>query len=451
MTILSSRSTSVTFALVFTIGLLIGKSYLVLGGGLIFTLCALPWFVMLFWRHPLFLVFLWPVLLLINVLFPFAPFLFHGFSLLPMDLAIIFTVVHLIISAALRRKDLVRGLKENPFLSLFIVVIGVYIVICTPLYGKSAIGEARKHFSFFLFPLFTMVSIKETKDLRRLISVVLFVSAFISIVALLKIYPSKSVYKIVNAEGCLILILAALSILLFHMNGIVVTNRIIDAVMLVLFPTIVLISRHRSVWLAGAFGFFLLLGLHRERVLSFARVGMASILIFGLLVTAVIVTPEFGSSLKRSFRGIIDPYSDNTASWRIRGWQQQIGRIVRTKKALLGEGIGGYYSWRDRGTEVKVSPHNAYVQLFLKFGFTGLTIYGFLVFKFFRETIRVRNKLPPSHMKAYMETGMVNVGAAHAYMMAYDFSLIMLIFIGLAMSAAKLQWDSWAVSKMTKV
>jgi len=55
--------------------------------------------------------------------------------------------------------------------------------------------------------------------------------------------------------------------------------------------------------------------------------------------------------------------------------------------------------------------------------------------------------LPRGPMRAYVEMGILNFGAGHAYMMGYGFNLIMLIFFGLALSAVRLQRDSWAVSR----
>ena len=172
------------------------------------------------------------------------------------------------------------------------------------------------------------------------------------------------------------------------------------------------------------------------------RVGTALILVFGLLVTAVAVTPNFGSSLKKSFGGITNPRSDDTASWRMEGWKEQLGGIAQNKELLLGEGVGGYYSWYFKGNEVTVSPHNAYVLLLLKFGLVGLIIYGLFVFKFFRKTLRVRRKMPPGYLRACVEIGIVNVGAAHAYMIGYGIPLFMLIFCAVSMSAVKLQRDT---------
>gem|GEM_PF-5241955 len=425
-----------------------GKCFNIFGPVPTLALFLVPWVIMLFWRRPLFLVLLWPVLYLLKVLLPYSILnsivfhKFHNLHILPMDLATFFTVIHLTFSAAFRSKDFASSLKENIFLTIFILLIGIYIVACTSLYGKSAIGEGRKLGAYFFFPLLTMVSIKEPKDLRQLISTLIFVAAFSATVSIVGIFVSKTIYKVISAEACLNLTLVAFSILVLNINGIIVIKRSLDKFMILMFFMLVFLNQHRSVWLAGMVGFILLLRLYRIQILSFQRIVYALILISGLFITAIIIKPDFGSSLVSSFQGFTDPSSDRTASWRMEGWKQQIDRVVRTKKVIFGEGVGGYYSWIDRGVEITVSPHNGYVQIFLKMGLVGLTIYALFVLTFFRKTLHVRKKIPPGYKKACLEIGIVNIVAAHAYMIPYGIPLFMLIFCAVSMSAIKLQLES---------
>jgi hypothetical protein len=73
----------------------------------------------------------------------------------------------------------------------------------------------------------------------------------------------------------------------------------------------------------------------------------------------------------------------------------------------------------------------------MKFGLVGLLVYGLLVYKFFRHTLAVRKRLSPGPLRAYVDMGIVNFGAAHAYMMGYGLTLIVLIFYALGMGAAR--------------
>ena len=90
-----------------------------------------------------------------------------------------------------------------------------------------------------------------------------------------------------------------------------------------------------------------------------------------------------------------------------------------------------------------VAPHNGYLQMVMKFGLFGLCIYTFLAGKFFLATLKARGKLSPGPRRAYMEMGIINFGAAHAFLIGYGIELSILIFVALAMVAAQLSEVSW--------
>jgi O-antigen ligase len=129
------------------------------------------------------------------------------------------------------------------------------------------------------------------------------------------------------------------------------------------------------------------------------------------------------------------------------GWQQQLDRIRRNNQWLFGEGLGGYYHWRSKIGQVYATPHNGYVQMVLKLGLFGLCVYALLVGKFFLVTLKARSKLSPGLMRAYMEIGIVNFGAAHAYFLGYGINMSVLIFVAIAMVAVQLQEVSWKVAR----
>jgi O-antigen ligase len=207
--------------------------------------------------------------------------------------------------------------------------------------------------------------------------------------------------------------------------------------LLCVFSFIALGSGQRSVWLAIGLGSLLLLWLYRRRSVFLLKFVTVTMMILFVGTVAVTAFPVAAVRLVEKFGGIIDPYSDRTASWRIRGWQEHL-TTIRKVGPLLGEGLGSYYSWTHGSVEVTASPHNAYIQLVLKFGLVGLMIYALLAYAFFRKMSAIRKKLPPGPMRAYVEMGIVNFGAGHGYMLGYGFEPIMLIFFGLAVSAAKL-------------
>jgi len=165
---------------------------------------------------------------------------------------------------------------------------------------------------------------------------------------------------------------------------------------------------------------------------------MVFIVMFAVLGVFLISVSKFEkvfAAFIKPIYGIIDPHSDATGTWRIKGWNLHLERVTKTNMIFFGEGLGGYFGVKNKWSQ-HAEPHNAYVQMIMKFGLFGLLVYGLLVYKFFRHSLAVRKRLPPGPLRAYVEMGIVNVGAAHAYMIGYGISLIVLIFYALGMGAA---------------
>jgi len=201
-------STSIGFALALTVAYMMAQTILRFQSNiLVVALYTSPLFILLFYLRPMLLVLLWPFFLFIQVL-PrwWNPFEYQEYNILPIDLAYFFTICHLILSGMLRPKEVARTLKENPFLTLFLFVVGVYVVLYTPVYGKSAVGEARKLYFIFLFPLLTVLSIQKLRDLQRLMLSVFVVSGLISVLAVVGLVVEKASYRTINANSSLILL-----------------------------------------------------------------------------------------------------------------------------------------------------------------------------------------------------------------------------------------------------
>jgi hypothetical protein len=397
---------------------------------------------MLFRHHPLFLLSLFPLVDMAAVFFPSFYLQIGPFQFLPMDPLYFFTIIHLGICLLRQPRKIAGLLKKNMFLSIFFTMVAVYVVLYTPVYGQSAIGEARKFYFIFLIPPLAAISIKQPEDLRRFVLVIIFAATCVAVVALARGAMLGSLARIMSAQGTLMIALAGFSMIVHRLNRIVVISPIVDGILLLVFSVIVILSAQRSVWLAVGFGLSLMFCLYRNRSTVVAKMAMAVFVILLLLSTGLALFPETGSRLLRHFQGIVDPYSDGTASWRMEGWRQQLSGLQGVS-LLFGQGLGGYYSWRQRGWDtVGSSPHNAYVQMMLKFGLLGLTIYGLLVFEFFRRTLAIRKKLRPGLMRAYVEMGILNFGAAHAYMMGYGIDPIILIFFALATVTVRLTQNS---------
>jgi O-antigen ligase len=445
MRTLAPRATDTTIILIWiTISLVAAMGILEFGVEPVAILGIVPWCAFLFHRYPLLLVLLWPTVLFLDIaiLSGVDSLVVAGFWLTPMDPVYLFTAIYLMIHAITRPKEFLRALQANPFLSLFLVILIVYIVYYTPLYGKSALGEARKFYFPFFFPILALVSMKEPGSLKRVLLAVFCVAIGSSMVALLNLTRGVWAKAILNAQGNLLLLFVMFSIVVYHINSNVLIKKSIDAIILVLFISIIVITQHRSVFLAGAAGLICMSALYINRVVVFSKIVMASLVMLAVLSIIIIRTPKLEQALTKSLKGIVTPYEDDTASWRIDGWQQQLDRLVRNKMWLFGEGLGNYY-WLDKSRLWGVAPHNGYLQVVMKFGLVGLCIYALLVGKFFLATLKARGKLAPGLRRAYVEMGIINFGAAHAYLIGYGIEMSMLLFVALAMMAAQLPQVSW--------
>jgi O-antigen ligase len=207
-------------------------------------------------------------------------------------------------------------------------------------------------------------------------------------------------------------------------------------------------SGQRSVWLAIGLGSLLLVWLYRTRSAFMVRIAVVGFAVVLLSTTALLSFPDSAERLANKFGGIVDPNSDKTANWRIRGWQAHLESGFEANP-LFGQGLGGYYSWQEsRQQEVTSNPHNAYVQIFLKFGLVGLLIYALLALQCFRKMMACRKKLGPGLIRASLEISILIFGASHGYVLGYGFQPIMLIFVALGMSAVKLCQERFRTSEV---
>jgi len=413
---------------------------------LVAVLYLIPWFILLFYRHPILLLSLWPIISLVEVFMGFNPIRAGGVRILPMDPVYFFTIAHLAVCAFMSPKKTIGIFKSNRFLMIFIGMVALSIVFYTPVYGQSAVGEARKFYFIFLFPPLAMATIKEPGDLRRFLLVVVATALVISVVAFARAAMVGSIVRVLDAETTLIVALVAFALLLLRINKVTLINPPMDIALLCLFSFVVLASSQRSVMLSVGVGSILLLWLYRHRAVFMFKASMTIASIVVGIAVAVVVFPEAGSKLTGKLAGLLDPSSDKTASWRIKGWQEHLETAFKGN-TLIGQGLGSYYSWGSGKSEVTASPHNAYIQLMLKFGLLGLLIYSLLLVEFFHKTLSVRKKLPPGPIRAFVEMGILCFGAGHGYMLGYGIMPIMMIFVGFALSAVKSVEEFMANSK----
>src|SRR5689334_9440988 len=98
-----------------------------------------------------------------TIFFPFYPFRFAGISFLPLDPIYFLMILKIGRYALTHPTRMTKVLRENFFLTVFLTIVVFWVIIDTPTYGQSAIGEARKYYFAFLLPFFAVISIKSPK------------------------------------------------------------------------------------------------------------------------------------------------------------------------------------------------------------------------------------------------------------------------------------------------
>ncbi len=359
---------------------------------------------------------------------PFYTLNIGQFLIFPLDFVYFLMILKIGRYALIHPRSMAKLIRQNFFLMAFLAMVALYVILYTPIYGQSAIGEARKFYFFFLFPLLALISIKSPEDLRRFFLILVIVAFSIALVALYRLGMQGTILRVLNGEATLTLALVAFAMLVHRIHKTVIVTPLLDTALLLLFSVIVLGSGQRSCWLAVGFGLMLTLWLYRYRAILLSK--MVVLGLVGLMggTVAMIMFPEARSKLEEKLSGIVDPYADENASWRIQGWEAQLAQVK--ENLFFGEGIGNYYSWKFRGEDKQYNPHNAYVQMTVKFGLFGLILYSLLAIQFFRKTLRVRRKLKPGPMKAYIELSLLTFGATHAYMLGYGLHPFALVFFG---------------------
>src|SRR4030095_13186363 len=126
---------------------------------LLIAISVLPLLVMFACRYPMLVLCAFPVSEMVCVFAQDYMFKAGGVVFLVMDPAFFFAFAYPAVSVLRYPRKVAAVLKENIFLTMFLALAGLYVVIYTPMYGQSAIGEARKTYGFSLFPLLGLLVI----------------------------------------------------------------------------------------------------------------------------------------------------------------------------------------------------------------------------------------------------------------------------------------------------
>lgn len=141
----------------------------------------------------------------------------------------------------------------------------------------------------------------------------------------------------------------------------------------------VLFLFHRSVWVSTLIG-VAAVTLYARR--DIGRLGAIAALLAITLAVVSLVAAGLGHDLIASpvASAVQEAVSENsTFDWRVQGWRFLLGRALSSGPVsiLFGSGFGSGYERLINDQVVVVSPHNAYLEIFLNAGIAGAAMWFF--------------------------------------------------------------------------
>jgi hypothetical protein len=134
----------------------------------------------------------------------------------------------------------------------------------------------------------------------------------------------------------------------------------------------VLLSEHRSVWLATALAFGVT-WLLAPSTRSLARASTwAGILVLGLLVGGLLLEADAISGTLDRILSTFDTYSVN-ANYRLAAWDASLDEVAANP--ITGSGFGKLFVFYNRGLEYVGAPHNSLVNIAWYLGVPGLAVF----------------------------------------------------------------------------
>lgn len=133
----------------------------------------------------------------------------------------------------------------------------------------------------------------------------------------------------------------------------------------------VVLLQHRTLWIALAIGAIVWAALTRRLVRRLVPAALAAVIVGGVLSFTLFGGPAtIGSELEDSATNA------GTFVWRVEGWRQLVldSGPDEISEIALGYPFGAGFERRIEGRIVDVTPHNFFVQTYLRTGLVGLGI-----------------------------------------------------------------------------
>ena len=318
------------------------------------------------------------------------------------------------------------------------------------IYGLSAAGEFKSHYLTLTLPLYLALFLDTAQRRRRMLQFLLFSSLVAPMICLLPIGFLKGwgvghqsrFFVATTSMGLVLGILTAIladRYRLLRLPALPILTLCLTALV-----TIILDS-HRSVWFPGLImtGISIRLTDPAPRPTPPKALTHGAIFLVALGLTWFLLAGGLGKSLpqfisQRAQEAVqVGNEHRTTWTWRIDKWKNQLERSADTP--LTGIGFGGYWGLTEQPGDVGISPHNLYVQLWVKLGALGLICYllinGLILTAMARAYLRLKTAADAQAL--YPALGIMALVGSHIYYFAYGLEDNGLMVLGLALAGTR--------------
>jgi hypothetical protein len=346
---------------------------------------------------------------------------------------------------------------RSPTVRLFIVfVLWVLLNILRGFftYAESAIGEARPYIYFVVITIYVATYPFKPSQLLRIIRLWVLVGMVLTGTLLLRWLGLLPIiirgvmepailesgwlqYRSIDATETLFLLLIFFGLTILWIDRTPrqgIQSMLVKGGALFLF-LLVLVMRHRSVWLAALTGCAVLLFYFRLKVSRLVWTGLFIFLV--IFTTLYLWQPSVLTSVNATLFDSISvawDFHGSTASWRLEGWIYLL-RQMSLQDYLIGSGYGAYFlRYTSSGAvDWNISPHSFYVRTLMRLGFVGLIIFFAFVISLLRRLASLLGKRTDELRRNLATILFVGIIAFHAYIVAYFPPAYFGIFLGIAM------------------
>ena len=405
-------------------------------------------------RFPLLTVFLLITFAVLPTIFQMVPNYSEewtrvGFGIRIQDVVMVSMVGAVFLKVIFRGKNLSE--RNNLSLSVYIILFGLWIsfeiVRNISLYGLSAPGEFRYRYLILSAPLYIAIFFSSAEQRRKLLKLLIASSLFVPIMSVpiigqIKGWSIGPEARFFSASISIGLLYGLLAIVLGEKYRIIKINEILYWFIFVISGLMIIIDSHRSVWIATVtvvVVLFWIKEINYSKRMNRTLLAILSIIII-LTLTNQILLSKTETNLIGYLSGRtsdllkLDESYNNTASWRVAQWKEQMTKFIASP--IIGEGFGSYWGLSGIRGDLGVSPHNLYVQTLVKIGAVGMLLYLIIIMKiFFNLNRRIANKKFNNDPQfSILVIGFVILVASHVFYMAYSFEYYSLLYIGLGVA-----------------